>query len=127
MGTEIHSNKLRSHCQFPIADEKADGRKLAGEFIGDDVVKETEQNLKSIILERIPKGDETKREFDVRWVISCYAVLSEVKEKVEKKVPKKVQKKNGKDKKGNAVELPKSMEVKKDRVTSQNLIKNDLN
>lgn len=52
MGKEeklVHSNKLRTRTQFQIADDKADERKFAGELIGDDVVKETEQKLKSIV------------------------------------------------------------------------------
>ncbi len=126
MGTEIHSKKLRSHCQFPIEN----GRKVAQDIIGISLLESTEKDLRETILSRIPKGDETKREFDVRWVLSCYVVYGEVKEKVEKK---KVPKKNGKKEKVNLskkvkngkneeVELPKSLEIKENRTTSQNLI-----
>ena len=121
MSAEIHSNKLRSHCQFSIEN----GRKVAQDIIGISLLESTEKDLRETILSRIPKGDETKREFDVRWVLSCYVVYSEVKEKAEKK---KVPKKNGKKEKvnmGSKKELPKSLGINEDRVTSQNLITTD--
>ena len=67
----------------------------------------------------------------MRWVLSCYVVYSEVKEKaVKKKVPKKNGKKekvntNSKKEKSEKKELPKSLEIKENRVTSQNLINTD--
>ncbi|MCK5095069.1 MAG: hypothetical protein KAR18_10105 [Spirochaetes bacterium] len=121
MGTEIHSNKLRSHCQFPIEN----GRKVAQDIIGISLLESTEKDLRETILSRIPKGDETKREFDVRWVLSCYVVYSEVKEKAEEKAETKRAM-------GDAIKdivkenkLPKSLEIKENRVTSQNLITTD--
>ena len=144
MGTEIHSNKLRSHCQFAIKDE----RKLTESIIGKKVMEESEKELMGKILERVPEDDKTERKFEIRWVLSCYVVYSEIKPVKEK--PKKVAKKNVKDKKtvsagkgetekaetkramGDAIKdivkenkLPKSLEIKENRVTSQNLITTD--
>ena len=80
MSPEIHSSKLRSHVQFPIKDE----RKIAIGLIGKDVLEEAETKLMETILDRVPEDDETGRMFDVRWVLSCYVVYSEIKKEKEK-------------------------------------------
>jgi len=59
----VHENKLRSHTQMNFDEyEKLDAKGKA----------EVEKKLEQIILERIPKGDETERVFEKRWVVSLY-------------------------------------------------------
>ena len=117
MGELIHENRLRSHESFSIEGLEPFIEKVMGEDWMSNVV----ENLKEIILSRVPEDNEIKREFKSRFVLSCYCVYSVVKEREK---PKKVSKKNGKKEKvntGSKEELPKSLEVKEDRVTSQNL------
>ena len=59
----VHENKLRSHTQMNFDEyEKLDAKGKA----------EAEKKLEQIILERIPKEDETERVFEKRWVVSLY-------------------------------------------------------
>ncbi len=92
MGELIHENRLRSHESFSIEGLEPFIEKVMGEDWMSNVV----ENLKEIILSRVPKDDETKREFKSRFVLSCYCVYSVVK---EKETLKKIPKKNGKKEK----------------------------
>ena len=77
----VHENKLRSHTQMSFAEyEKLDAKGKA----------EVEKKLEKIILDRLPKGDETGRVFEKRWVVSLYIRY------IPKPKPKKKAKSNGK-------------------------------
>ncbi len=91
------------------------------------MVEGAEKSLQEIISNRIlDDGDTKKRDFQEKWLISLYTTNFVV---IEKEKPKKVLKKNGKkvnlSKKVEKKELPKSLEIKENRVTSQNLIATD--
>ena len=120
-----HENHYRSHCSM----ELKDGREAAIELLGVEVVETAEKSLREIISNRISDdGDTNKRSFQEKWLVSLYTTNFVVKEKEK---PKKVLKKNGKKEKVNLSkkvekkELPKSLEIKENRVTSQNLINTD--
>ncbi len=105
MSADVHSNKLRSHLQHEIEDE----RKVAIGIIGKELMEKDEAELMEKIVERVPRDDKTKREFDIRWVLSCYCVYSEIKPAKVKEPLKKVPKTNGKEKKvkvGKKIEVP---------------------
>ena len=104
----VHENHYRSHCSF----ELKGGREAAIKLLGVEMVEGAEKNLQEIISNRISDdGDTKKRGFQEK--------------------SKKVLKKNGKKEKVNLSknvekkELPKSLEIKENRVTSQNLINTD--
>ncbi len=120
MSTEIHSNALRSHTQFAIEDE----HKVAAELIGKERVDEVETELMDIIIARVPKDDATERKFDIRWVLSCYTVYSEIKPVKEKEAPKKVPKSNGKDKKTEVDVKKATKEIVKNAVLKPEITKN---
>ena len=121
-----HENHYRSHCSM----ELEGGREAAIELLGVEIVETAERNLQEIISNRISDdGDTAKRGFKEKWLVSLYTTNFVVK---EKKIPKKVPKKNGKkeqvntgSKKVEKKELPKSLEIKENRDTSQNLINTD--
>ncbi len=118
-----HENRYRSHCSF----ELKGGREAAIKLLGVEMVEGAEKSLQEIISNRISDdGDTKKRDFQEKWLVSLYTTNFVVKEKEK---PKKVLKKNGKkvnlSKKVEKKELPKSLEIKENRVTSQNLIATD--
>ena len=128
----VHENKLRSHTQMNFDEyEKLDAKGKA----------EVEKKLEQIILERIPKEDETERVFEKRWVVSLY-IRYIPKPKPKKKATandkngKVVSKKKATDKKGKLKknsgesfesttleefeELSDAMKIKEGRPTSTN-------
>ena len=78
--TTIHLNKLRSHEQFSIEGLEP----FIEEVMGKDFMLNVIANLQEIILSRVPEGDETKREFKSRFVLSCYVQDVEVKAAIKK-------------------------------------------